>query len=1438
MANAGYEFKIDITINQGGGTPVPYTYKGGDWTPWAVWGNDKQTHDATHVHDFGGSGITVAIGVGDGTSSPGTVLDFTSEEAGDDPICNTWIRAGSDGYPAYEGDAWIVLWDDGLTAGTYEVYAYHNAAGVNEPNMLPRVYVATYNLENAVDNTGTLPDGDGNNPNPLYWDGVGVIPEQNDVNVPIMHVGDDALLEPNVSMVRFFTDGSPVIIRYEANYAPTDPNTGIFNAFIIKQISTPILAWGPFPAHGEQYACPDTRLIWKPGDHADTHNVYMGTDLRDELVIFEDDFEAGDANWTPVNWTLYDSNVLADGNNDGNSLSAYYSMTPGSGLGTLTSDPINTSGASSTRVELSLRKPTPEIEAGDIDLYYYDGNDWNFAADLNSVGPNGPWLHYTEDINDPNYFVSTFRLELRSDISGGELFVDNVSVTNTWPTGAEWLKVEDGEPNSYTPPSILDFNTTYYWRIDEVNDACDASPWQGRTWYFTTEKGKARNPDPGDKKGSISPGGIITLEWTSSCRAISGDYIYFSTDFNDVNTSNPSVQDGPVLNQSWDTPVLDFAKKYYWKVTGVGGLPEGDVWTFQTIGYPLMHFTFDGVLDANIHDPCDEDHLTDSTGNVTFSVSHYDSESGLSELRYDLPNPTYNPLGTSAHFITTEPADGDDGAGTILIRSCFGADILDLDGSAYTIEAWVRQDGPAADVEDNDMQGTIIRKDREAYGLGIDNDGTVKYMHNGNVIASPPDRIAEGDWHHIAAVYDSSDANSTEKLYVDGLVAADNNSPAPNPRDDYGSDHVGIGAYREDGVAASHIQNFFNGAIDELRVVDIALEPTEFLIQGDPNLAWLPRPYHRAKNVPYDVDLEWLPGESASSHDVYIGTDWDEVNDANSTIHPNVDYNHVDVNMEDIPYLLDLDQIYYWRVDEVNDTTTETWKGLVWHFTVAEYIIIDDMEDYDRGFTGYPITYFSGSYGWDCGFTNSTGSVLSVAYADPYPLREEQTMIYAYDNGPATKYSEISTKDALNYTDWKTPGVRLLSLWFHGDQTSSEPNENVQMYVGLEDTDSTYAEVRYPLEDKNDVRVEEWQQWPIPLSDFTDVNLASIKTLYIGFGDRTNSSVSGGFGTVYFDDIRVYPPTCIPSERSPAFAALDWDDDCIIGWGELEIMADEWLIGDVNLGQISEPCDANLVGWWKFDEGSGSTASDSSSYNNHGTLEINDVNVSWVAGHDGNGLDFDGGRVRVPDAAELRPMEQVSVSAWIKYSDGQDNGRVVVQGADNKETYQLEVDEDDDLTFHISDGNDYDPCDDSYEGHQAGSDNDALERDEWIHVAGTFDANMIKCYINGELAGENNEPNLSKANFFLCQEPNDLGIGMRPEDDADNFDGIIDEVRIYDYGLSAQEVAWLATDGTGIVSFQSIANLKDDEQPGERVVNFRDLCILGDDWLVQELFPR
>jgi hypothetical protein len=1020
--------------------------------------------------------------------------------------------------------------------------------------------------------------------------------------------------------------------------------------------------------------------------------------------------------------------------------------------------------------------------------------------------------------------------------------------------GTSWDEVNDANssihPNvdyynvseTNCDPGPLAVDQTYYWRVDEVNTANPNSPWKGFLWNFTTEDGKARNPSPAISLGSIATSGT-TLSWTPSCLADQHD-IYLSSKFEEVNESNSVALLGTTYGSDTDIPTgsLEFAKRYYWKVkeTGSISLPEPDIWYFQTVGYPLMHYKFDGVMDSNIPLP-----ITDSTGNVTFDRGggYGSGPVGAGQLKYGEPNPIVNPDATCAHFMPQTGAPNIPGGAVYLRRKVAGSDILDLDGPAYTIEMWVRQDGPARLVDDDDYAATLFRKYESSYVVAIGEDGAVRFVHggyggNGRRLESAPDVIELDEWYHIAAVFDQNDPNQAQKLYVGGLLVDDGNSTVPNPSTD--DDPTTIGGRIPPLSENQYLKNVLDGAIDELRVSDLALDPSEFLLQGDPNLAWLPRPSNRAKGVQYDVDLEWLPGQYASSHDVYFGTNWDEVNDANSSIHPNVDYNNVDVNMEDIPYLLDLEKTYYWRVDEVNDTSTEKWKGRIWRFTVAEYILIDDMEEYTPGWppgSTNPITYWSGSYGWDCGFSPPyTGSVLSLADAAPYPLRDDQTMICSYDNGPGYYYSEIATHDALKYTDWDTPGVRLISLWFHGDQTNSEPNENVQMYVGLEDSGNTYAEVRYPLEDMGDILVEEWQQWVISLSDFTNVDLVNVQTLYIGFGDRTNSSVSGGLGTVYVDDIRLYPPTCILSERPPAFAALDWDDDCIIGWGEIEIMAEEWLKSDVNLGQVSEPCDANLVGWWKFDEGSGSTASDSSIYTNNGTLEILDVNVSWVVGHDGNALEFDGGRVRVPDAAELRPMEQVSVSAWIKYSDEQEDGRVVVKGGDEDETYQLEVDDDDDLKFHIRDGNDYDPCDNEYRGYMAESDNDAIDRDEWTHVAGTFDANTLKCYVNGELAGENNDPNIG-AILFLLQDTNDLGIGMRPDDEDNEFEGMIDDVRIYDYGLPQAEVAWLATGGTGILEVQSIANLINDEPAGKRAVNLRDLAILADDWLVQELYP-
>jgi hypothetical protein len=156
------------------------------------------------------------------------------------------------------------------------------------------------------------------------------------------------------------------------------------------------------------------------------------------------------------------------------------------------------------------------------------------------------------------------------------------------------------------------------------------------------------------------------------------------------------------------------------------------------------------------------------------------------------------------------------------------------------------------------------------------------------------------------------------------------------------------------------------------------------------------------------------------------------------------------------------------------------------------------------------------------------------------------------------------------------------------------------------------------------------------------------------------------------------------------------------------------------------------------------------------------------------------------------------------------------------------------LTFYVGDGNSYDPCEDGCERYFAESDDGVIDRDEWIHVAGTFDGNSAKCYINGEVAGT--EPNAYLV-VFLSQDTNDLAIGSMSDDDRAPFEGAIDDVRVYNYGLSPEEVAHIATDGKGVFAVQSVANLYNDEDPGDRAVNLRDFAVLANDWLVRKLYP-
>ena len=77
------------------------------------------------------------------------------------------------------------------------------------------------------------------------------------------------------------------------------------------------------------------------------------------------------------------------------------------------------------------------------------------------------------------------------------------------------------------------------------------------------------------------------------------------------------------------------------------------------------------------------------------------------------------------------------------------------------------------------------------------------------------------------------------------------------------------------------------------------------------------------------------------------------------------------------------------------------------------------------------------------------------------------------------------------------------------------------MYVTVEDSAGKAATVVHP--DPAAVLTTTWTEWKIPLSSFAGVNLAKVKKLYIGVGDK-KTPVADGTGRIFIDDIRVVKP--------------------------------------------------------------------------------------------------------------------------------------------------------------------------------------------------------------------------------------------------------------------------------------------------------------------------
>jgi hypothetical protein len=130
----------------------------------------------------------------------------------------------------------------------------------------------------------------------------------------------------------------------------------------------------------------------------------------------------------------------------------------------------------------------------------------------------------------------------------------------------------------------------------------------------------------------------------------------------------------------------------------------------------------------------------------------------------------------------------------------------------------------------------------------------------------------------------------------------------------------------------------YNTALSEAQIEGISewLQANVGVVFGV-ELGLNPSPPEEATDMPRDVSLGWTPGMYADKHDVYFGTNLNDVNDATATVDPGSVYQgRQDPNCYPIggTLRLELGQTYYWRVDEVNAPPDNTiFKGNIWSFT-------------------------------------------------------------------------------------------------------------------------------------------------------------------------------------------------------------------------------------------------------------------------------------------------------------------------------------------------------------------------------------------------------------------------------------------------------------------------------------------------------------------------
>jgi hypothetical protein len=541
---------------------------------------------------------------------------------------------------------------------------------------------------------------------------------------------------------------------------------------------------------------------------------------------------------------------------------------------------------------------------------------------------------------------------------------------------------------------------------------------------------KATEPEPHDKS-VLSTTGVV-LAWTAGETA-SGHHLYIGENYEYVKNGTGDTDIGLMTQTRFEGHEWVIGNTYYWRVAETMSdgtvIHPGDVWSFT-----ILPLTASKPIPDDGAEYVNTDVLlqwTGGAGSIRHRVYFHKNQALVSARapaadKGNVENPNFSPGQldyNTKYFWVVDEYDG---------KTTYR-------GSVWSFTTVGPNNGAKAEYFNNtDLSGdpVLTRIDPKIdFVWGANSPNPIVTTDNFSVRWTAELAIPASDTYTF---YTTSDDNA--RLWVDGKLLVDNwSSINAWATEDEGSIYLEAGwvslkmeFFDEAGDAIAQLK-WQSPSISRQIISPGALSP--------PLRASGESPVNGAIGVRQTPTLRWTAGDKAAQHNVYFGTDFDIVNNADITT-PDIyrgqqDFEKTEYIPTEAP--LQWGQTYYWRIDEVEADGTIL-KGHTWKFTVADYAIVEDFEDYDDVNN---IIYYT----WEDYYVNNTGMTVGH-FEPPYAERSivhggSQAMYMHYDNdGTVNEGTSYEKSGILLYSeaerqwtepqDWTAKGVNSLTLWFRG----------------------------------------------------------------------------------------------------------------------------------------------------------------------------------------------------------------------------------------------------------------------------------------------------------------------------------------------------------------------------------------------------------------------